>query len=143
MVNAIRQGIIDAIDNEFGLPICIDKIKQGVNEPCFLVTSLTNSENHILNSRHQRNIQFMVQYFPSSQEEYADECNDVSERLFDILDMITVKDGYMRHDGDMNAHTVDDVLNFEVTYRPMVFKIPKEQINEPMETLNSTIAVKE
>ena len=143
MIKAIRQGVIDAIDKEFGLPICIDKIQQGIEEPCFLVTSVTNSENHIIGNRHQRNNAFMVQYFPSSQEEYSDECNDVSERLFNVLDRIKVNDGYMNHTGDMSAHMVDDVLNFEVTYRPMIFKIPKEQESEPMEILDNNIMVKE
>ena len=77
------------------------------------------------------------------QEEYADECNDVSERLFNILDKIKVNDGFMMHTGDMNSHMVDDVLNFEVTYRPMIFKTPKERESELMEVLDKTILVKE
>lgn len=143
MIKAIRQGIIDAIDKEFDLPICIDKIQQGVEPPCFLVTSVTNGENHIIGNRYQRNNAFMVQYFPADQEEYADECNDVSERLFNVLDKIKVNDGYMMHTGDMNSHMVDDVLNFEVTYRPMIFKTPKERESELMEVLDKTISVKE
>ena len=143
MIKAIRQGIIDAIDKEFELPICIDKIRQGVEEPCFLVTSVTNGESHIIGNRHKRNNAFMVQYFPESQEEYEDECNDVSERLFNVLDRIKVNDGYMNHTGDMNSHMVDDVLNFEVTYRPMIFKVPKVVESEPMEILDNTILVKE
>lgn len=143
MIKAIRQGVIDAIDKEFDLPICIDKIQQGVEPPCFLITSLTNSESHLIGNRFERNNAFMVQYFPTSQEEYSDECNDVSERLFNILDMITVNDGYVRNVGDMSAHMVDDVLNFEVTYRPMIYKVPKERENNPMESLDNNIKVKE
>ena len=82
----------------------------------------------------------MLQYFPEAKD-YRAECNEVAEKLLNILEYITVDDALIRGT-DMTAHVDDGVLNFEVTYKMHVFKQTNED-SEQMENLEYDVTLKE
>lgn len=143
MNNRIRQAVIWAVSEAFGLPVYIDVIEQDLEEPCFLITSLNKTENHVVMDRYQRQYPYMIQYFPQSGG-CSSECNDVSDRLFDVLEYVKYEDALYRADS-MNGETQNGILNFSVTYKSMVIKSRKseEQKDGLMEKLEQNAEIKE
>lgn len=141
MLNKITIGISQAINAAFGdAKKCYsDEIEQDL-ESCFLVTPLTFAGNQIIGNRYEHRYPFMLQYFPAAKD-YRAECNEVAEKLLNILEYITVDDALIRGT-DMTAHVDDGVLNFEVTYKMHVFKQTNED-SEQMENLEYDATLKE
>lgn len=143
MNNRIRQAVIWAVSEEFGLPIHIDTIEQDLEEPCFLITSLNKTESHVVMDRYERQYPYMIQYFPRSPDCNA-ECDDVSDKLFDILEYVRYQDIlYRAH--SMGGETQNGILNFTVTYKPMVIKKRKSDTEKEafMEMLEQNMEIKE
>jgi hypothetical protein len=140
MQNDVLKGITRELDGEFGYPVYTDNIEQGLETPCFLVTDLTSTDEHIVMNRHNRSYPFMIQYFPQSQN-YRMECADVSDRLFECLECITVA-GYPARGTDMGGNVTDGVLNFEATYELQVFRTRRTD-EETMENIDVNQKVKE
>ena len=143
MVNSILTAISRTLDSVFNCPIHADTIEQHLNAPCFLITPLTHSEKHIINERYQKDIHFVIQYFPKHKH-YHLECNEVAEKLTDALCELQTADGIIRAVGEMEAEIVDGVLNFTVHYKPFVIRVRKDnEDSELMGTLEATTTVKE
>ena len=143
MVNSILTAISQTLDSVFNCPIHADTIEQHLNAPCFLITPLTHSEKHIINERYQKDIHFVIQYFPKHKH-YHLECNEVAEKLTDALCELHTDDGIIRAVGEMGAEIVDGVLNFTVHYKPFVIRVRKDnEDSELMGTLEATTTVKE
>jgi hypothetical protein len=140
MQNDVLKGITKTLDKEFGYPIHIDDIEQELRTPCFLVTDLTSTDEHIVMNRHKRTYSFMVQYFPKAKN-YRMECSDIEDRLYEVLEYITAS-GHAIRGTDMSGNVTDGVLNFEVTYEVQLFRI-KRTDEEPMENINISQRVKE
>jgi hypothetical protein len=140
MQNDILKGITRELDREFGYPVYTDDVEQGLDVPCFLVTDLTSTDEHIVMNRHKRSYHFMIQYFPESQD-YRTECADAADRLFECLEYITAA-GYPTRGSDMSGNVTDGVLNFEATYEMQVFRIRRTD-EEPMENMDISQKLKE
>lgn len=140
MINEITDGISLAINSDFGdtYEIYTESIKQGLNEPCFSILCLNPTLKQFMGNRYFRTNQFCIHYFPSS-EETRSECHTVAERLFSVLEYITVGDDLIRGT-EMHCEIVDDVLSFFVNYDLYVYK---DVVNEEiMETLEQNTVVK-
>lgn len=143
MVNSILTAISRTLDSVFKCPIHADTIEQHLNAPCFLITPLIQSDKHIINERYQKDIHFVIQYFPKGKQ-YHLECNEVAEKLTDALCELHTDDGIIRAVGEMGAETVDGVLNFTVRYKPFVVRVRNDsEDGEVMETLSMNTTVKE
>lgn len=143
MVNSILTAISRTLDSVFNCPIHADTIEQHLKAPCFLITPLTHSEKHIINERYQKDIHFVIQYFPRHKH-YHLECNEVAEKLTDALCELQTADGIIRAVGEMESEIVDGVLNFTVHYKPFVIRVRKDnEDSELMGTLEATTTVKE
>ena len=143
MVNSILTAISQTLDSVFNCPIHADAIEQCLKTPCFLITPLIQSDKHIINERYQKDIHFVIQYFPKGKH-YHLECNEVAEKLTDALCELQTADGIIRAVGEMEAEIVDGVLNFTVHYKPFVIRVRKDnEDSELMGTLEATTTVKE
>lgn len=143
MVNSILTAISQTLDDVFGYTNHADAIEQGLETPCFLITPLIQSDKHIINERYQKDIHFVIQYFPKGKQ-YHLECNEVAEKLTDALCELQTADGIIRAVGEMGVETVDGVLNFTVRYKPFVVRVRNDsEDGEVMETLSMNTTVKE
>lgn len=134
MINKIVDGIVNAINIEFGdeFEIYTESIEQGLTEPCFSVLILNPTDELFLNNKHMRTNKFMIQYFPSTSEKNK-ECNEVLEQLYSCLELIYMGDDLIRG-SNMSGEIIDEVLNFQVNYDMFVYR-PTEEM-EAMETLD-------
>ncbi len=123
MINKIIDGISEAINKEFGdgYDIYTESIEQGLEEPCFSILCLNPTNEQFFGKRYFRQNQFVIQYFPSTDEKNS-ECNAVRERLFDCLDIIIVN-GDQTRGTKMKGEIVDGVLNFMLNFDMFVYKV--------------------
>ena len=123
MINKIIDGISVAINAEFGddYEIYTESVEQGLNEPCFSILCLNPTNEQFLGRRYFRKNQFCIHYFPQSEEKNK-EINEVRERLFECLELITV-DGDLCRGTNMSSETSDGVLSFFVNYNMFMYKM--------------------
>ena len=123
MINKIIDGISSAIGAEFGdeYEIYTESVEQGLKEPCFSILCLQPTFQQFLGKRYLRTNQFCIHYFPKSRERQS-ECNEVTERLFNLLETITV-DGDLVRGTSLHSEVSDGVLSFFVNYDLFVYKI--------------------
>lgn len=131
MIDKIISGISFAVGSEFGDDYDIHKngVKQGLTTPCFSILCLNPTIEQVLGKRYFRTNQFVVHYFPSTDEPQL-ECHSVTERLMGCLEYIDIDGDLVRGTG-MTSEIVDDVLSFFVNYNMYVYKdIPAEPAME-------------
>lgn len=135
MINDISNGIAKAIYNEFGEGYAIydEDIQQDLKEPCFYILPLIPMQKQIIGTRYRRNMPFDVHYFPQSKIAPKAEMNDVSDRLFEVLEYIENPNGKKVRGLSMSVEQVDNVLHFYVTYTMSLKKITEEE--QPMNSL--------
>lgn len=117
IITAIAQTIYHTFGDEY--EIHTEDIEQDLKEPCFLVLTISDSLEHVIGSRYQKNHAFDIHYFPG--ERSRTEINNVSDVLYGILEYIETDEGILRGT-DMNAKTEDYVLHFFVGYDLFVKK---------------------
>jgi hypothetical protein len=140
VLNKTIEGISKALYEAFGADytIYIDNVEQDLNTPCFLIKSLNPSQEQRLTNRYERFQPFDIHYFPDAAD-YTDECMEVTEKLFDVLEYITVGGDLVRGTS-MNAEVPDGVLHFFVDFNMFVIK-QQERIN--MNNIQSDVSLKE
>lgn len=139
MINKIIDGISISLNAEFGddYKIYTESIEQGLKEPCFSILCINPTNELFRGKKYFRKNQFCIQYFPSSEEKYA-ECMDVFERMTDCLDVIKAGEDLQRGTS-MHGEVVDQVLNFFVNYDMFVYKV---ESTDAMESMDLTSNVK-
>lgn len=126
-VNEIRQDVIRTLDTSFpGVKIYGEEIKQGFIEPCFFVKLFPVSHEREQGRRYKRVHYFDIHYFPSGGYP-NEECHEMAEELYSLLEYITCKDGLIRGAG-MSHEVVDNVLHFYVQCSVHVVKEQPTQI---------------
>lgn len=137
MINTIIQSISIALDAEFNekeYAFHMEEIKQDLKEPCFFITCINPTAELFLGKRYFRSNQFVIQYFPESNEDSQRECNAVAERMNWCLEYITTLTGDKFCGTKMNYQIVDGVLNFFVNYDCFVYKVEQEEAMEILES---------
>lgn len=121
MVTDIVNGITKAIYDQYGekYKIYTESIEQGFKEPCFFVAVLDNEQARIIGNRYQKSVPINVHYFPATKAKNK-EMREVAEVLYSILERITLLDGTMLNGFQLHSETVEDVLHFFVTYKPII-----------------------
>ena len=121
MANDIVNGISKAIYDEYGAgcKIYTESIKQGFKEPCFFIAVLDSDQARIIGNRYQKTIAVDVHYFPGTKAKNK-EMHSVAEALYGILGRITLLNGDMLNGFQLHYETVEEVLHFFVTYKPII-----------------------
>lgn len=142
MINSIIKALSISLNKEFGDEYTnyIEEVKQGLKEPCFFVSCINPTVKLFLDKRYFRKNQFCIQYFPKNNNRKKEECNDVAERLFLCLELITVNGDLVRGTG-MKYEIVDGVLNFFVNYNIFVYRVTESL--QVMENLRENVSLKE
>lgn len=124
MINKIIDAISISIYSEFGdnYEVYTDGVEQGLKEPCFFILCINPTNELFRNNKYFRTNHFVIQYFPSTDEPRV-ECNRITERLYDCLELITLKENGPSRGTRMSSEIVDGVLNFFVNYDMYVYKV--------------------
>ncbi|WP_270739777.1 phage tail terminator family protein [Massilioclostridium coli] len=133
MVNKIISGISNALYNEFGegYEIYTQQIEQGLQQPCFLIASLSPSYSLFRDKRYRFQDTIAVQYFPLQVGDYI-ELNQILYRLFSCLEYITV-DGDLIRGANMQGEQTDNILTFKIDFDLFLYDFTKETGMEELE----------
>lgn len=121
-ITGISRALYDAFGEEYER--YVDKVTQDLNEPCFLIIPLNQGREQKLGRRYELSQSFDVHYFPKSEDNTL-ECAGVLERLYDVLEYITVSGDLVRGT-DMRGEIVNGVLHFFVDYNVFLWR-PEEK----------------
>ena len=80
-----------------------------------------------------------IQYISTNKSVEKEECNTVTERLFNCLEYITVGEDLIRG-SKMNAEIVDGILNFFVNYDLFTLRLRNKE--DAMDEVLRNVAVK-
>ena len=140
MINKIMDAIAIKLHETFGEEYEIHKndIKQGLQEPCFLITLIDSTKENLLNLRSKRLLPFDILFFP---DKGKSQCYEVSDTLMNELHMIKCIDEELFHGTKMRSEVIDDVLHFFVNYN--YIEIISEEKNDSMETGDVSSTIKE
>ncbi len=131
IINEIISGISVKLYNAFGdeYDIYTENIDQGFKEPCFLISSASAITDRFRNNVYVENNLFSITFFPSTKDK-AKECNNVREKLYDLLEFLEFQ-GSLLGGKDMEGIVQDDVLVFTVNYDFFTLKeIEKEKMED-------------
>lgn len=141
MINSIIEGISASLNAEFGddYTIYTENVEQGLKEPCFFISCINPTSRIFLGKRYFKTNQMCIHYFPADNDRKKEECNDVSERLFDCLECIDVAGDSLRGTS-MRTEQVDGVLHFFVNYDFFTYRTTD---STAMEDISTSATVKD
>ena len=141
-VNNIIDGICTAINNEFGndYEIYTEVVEQGLKQPCFTVACIRSGMSQRLGKRYKKTNLFCIYYFPNNDINKRLQAQEVKERLYNVLEYITV-DNDLTRGTKMEGTIIDDVLAFMVNYDMEVLKISNDN-DSKMEIIDTAINAK-
>ena len=117
MIQKIVDGICQALSREFAeqeYEIYTESVEHGLKVPCFSVLMLEVSMERQSEQRCRKNYPFSIQFFPESEEPYA-ECQAILERLYRTVELIETEVGNLRGT-ELSGQISDGVLVFTVNY---------------------------
>lgn len=141
MINSIIEAISIALNKEFGdeYRVYADNVEQGLVEPCFFVSCVSQSEKLFMGKRYFIENLFCVQYFPKDLSREKEECNETAQRLFNCLEWLKVAED-LTMGTKLRGELVGGVLSFFVNYNMFVYKVGGSK--PPMEELAEKTTVK-
>lgn len=129
--NIVLDGITLAIRQAYpGSQIESNRIEQGLTPPAFIVLLVSEEQTARVGLRWHRRPRFDISYFPKKKRE---ECYDVANELYGVLELITLPGGDLVRGVDMSYEVTDNVLHFFVSYPHYVSAGTDE---EPMEEMS-------
>lgn len=113
--------IIDAIsvrlDELFGdtCTVYLEQIEQGVKTPCFFIVPVEGMDSNMIANRKYRSYLFAIQFLPDG-DDYRKQFAEVSKKLFDNFDYVTVGD-IILPTFDRTISVNEDVLTFRIEFK--------------------------
>jgi hypothetical protein len=137
LLNDVIDGIVGQLTATFGdnYRVYTEQVKQGLNEPCFIVSCVNPANTPLLGKRSRRTNLFSVTYIPQSDTDAKAECYDVQDSLFTALEYITV-DGALQRGTNMSGEFIDGTLVFSVNYNYNVYTPTEYDIMEDLTIQN-------
>ena len=114
MTEDIRKAVIQAIADNFLLPVYGQVVPQGGRKPCFTVELKGLEQKRLSGRRMARKVSFEVNYFCSEAKAAAAEGLEVADELYEIL-LIIGEDEKFAASGMKHEKMADDV-KFTVEY---------------------------
>ena len=139
MINLIIDAISIKLYEAFGEGSEIYReVKQGLEEPCFLISLITKEKESLLKNRSNAIVSFIIQYFPKKDDEECYKIGDLLEE--ELLYIKTTKNDLLRG-SDIHYEVVDGVLQFFISYNYIVMS--EETVADSMEIASIFSAIKE
>jgi len=131
VVVQLADAIADALQLAFDLPVYGERVRQGLETPCFLVVPVRISREHVRGGRYEQTHLFDVRYFDEAGD--FDGAHDVADRLFDALEVVSLADGGKVRGSDMKYEIKEGVLLFSTMYRLLLYKEEEKTIMEDLQ----------
>ena len=142
MINKIIDAVSIALAEEFGegYEIYTENIEQGLKEPCFSIVCVNPDINQFLGNRYKRKNLFCIHYFPVSGTDKRSEGFEVTERIFNCLELITLEEDKIRGT-NFRVEIDEEVFHFFIDYDLFVYSNKSKE--DPMDTVDHKTGVRE
>ena len=114
MTEDIRKAVIQAIADNFLLPVYGQYVPQGGRKPCFTVELKGVEQKRLLGKRMMRKVTFEINYYCGEEKTAAAEGLEAADELYEIL-LIIGEDERFAASGMKHEKTADGV-KFTVEY---------------------------
>ena len=114
MTENIRRAVIQAIADNFLLPVYGQDVSQGGKKPCFTVELKGLEQKRLMGRRMMRKAVFEISYFCGDEKTAAAEGLEVTDELYEIL-LIIGEDEKFAASG-MKHEKIKDGVKFTVEY---------------------------
>lgn len=140
MINDIITGISKKLYELFGTnyKIYTEEVKQGLKEPCFLISHITSDLVPLLKTRKKLDNTFCITFIPDESNSKNENIYEVQLALLSDMEFITSLNGEMYHGTGMRTEMADGVLHCFVNYN---FTINSNKDSDYMEKLQIKEAV--
>ena len=128
MINSLISAISIRLNDEFGdeYAIYAEKVEQGLKEPCFFITAVSNTFTQKLGDRYFRKNYFCIQFFPKDTLSPVKECTMVAERLLLTLEYVNLNGELIK--GTQAEYEINDgILSYFIHYDLYVYNNPEPQ----------------
>ena len=136
MLNEITQGICRALTARW--PDCEvykEHVTQGLNPPAFTVQAEDIQKIPYLKGRAKLSALYTINYFPAAAHAPRDECLEVQDQLFYVLEYITHGSaGDLIRGTDISGQIVDNVLVLSVSYSFFTHELDVGETFESLQT---------
>lgn len=130
ITKAIAKRIYELFGSEY--EVYVDKVEQGLKEPCFYILCVMQDKEIFSQLRHKRRTVFDISYFPKTNQ--TSELHEASGKLMDGMCYIELTDGNKIRGTEMAIETVDGVLHFQVEYNYIALEdVPKAELMKDIE----------
>ena len=142
MINKIIDAISMALAEEFGegYEIYTESIEQGLTEPCFSIVCVNPDINQFFGSRYKRKNSFCIHFFPVSGTDKRSEGFEVSERIFNCLELLKFENSNIRGT-NFRVEIDEEVFHFFIDYDLFVYSNKSKE--EAMDTVDHKTGVRE
>ena len=142
MINKIIDAVSIALAEEFGegYEIYSENIEQGLKEPCFSIVCVNPDISQFLGDRYKRKNLFCIHYFPESSTDKRLEGFNVTEKIFNCLELIKFEDGMIRGT-NFRVEIDEEVFHFFIDYDLFVYSNKSKE--DPMDTVDHKTGVRE
>ena len=133
------DGIVARLREVFEVPVYTERAEQDFIVPCFAVESGRTGQTPIPNGQYFRETEYIVTYYPVSGVRRRQECLEVMETLFCLLETVPLGENARARGLGLRGEVLDDVLHFFVKFRAVV---RKKEVFEKMDNLEVKGALK-
>lgn len=124
----IIDGVTLALRNNF--PDCqihTEKVEQGLVEPAFIVRIITSNISPVNKNLSQKSPRLHITYIPANG---LNECYEVQNKLFYVIEHITLPEGNSVRGTDINSEITDGLLHMSISYNHHLFSKSDETYME-------------
>ncbi len=115
MLEMIKKNLIETLKQDLDIPIFAENLHENIKESSLFVEMLAVEQKRLLNKKRERTFTFLLTYIPKKDELRYEECMDMAEKLYEILDMIGSEEKFL---ACQMAHKMENgKLLFSVGYK--------------------------
>ena len=137
--NDIINGVSIKLNELFNenYAIYTNDMKQGLENPCFLIKILKNIKKRLISNRYENELNLVIQTMLDDRQDKSEILNDILDKLYG-LEYITLSNKDILQGRNMKSEISDGILLFMVTYHFFTYEEAKRE-----ETMQEIIIDKE
>lgn len=110
--------------------IYLEAVEQNLQTPCFFIQPMDSMDANMIHNRKAGQHLFVIDYIPDEESGHRSQFAEVTSKLFDSFDFVTLPDGTVLPTFDRSINVTDDILHFIVRFK---FEYFTDLVEEPMQ----------
>lgn len=111
----IKKNLIETLKQELEIPIFAENLHKNTKESSLFVEMSTVEQKRLLNKKRERTFTFLLTYIPKKDELRYEECMNMAEKLYEVLDIIGSEEKFLA--SHMSHKMEKGILLFSVGYK--------------------------